>query len=238
MHITRSTLSAFFIASILSVSVPVDVLAGNQASVKVEQLSASSYGKWTLLAADGSAITSDDKGIDKQNYSFGVSQFGPTTFSVTPPPGMSAKITVYRGGDIIEVNTSQQYSFNLYPNDNYRLLVQYALTKLGSLGVTSEPSGVRFRMKGPTGRTLTGITPKTFKNIPVGTYAVYMGKSGECLQPPVHSIKVEEEQRNTLDITLRCDTEEDQNVDRTRPSRRSIRDYATERETNPRGERK
>lgn len=238
MHILRSTVSVFFIASLLTVSVPPEVFAANQAAVKVEQLSATNVGKWTMLSADGSAITSDDEGIDKLNYSFGLSQFGPTTFSVVPPAGMSAKITVYRGGDIIQTVTSQQYSFELYPNDNYRILVQYALSKLGTLGITSEPSGVRFRMKGPTGRTLTGITPKTFKNIPVGAYAVYVGKSGDCLQPPVHTIKIESEQRNTLLITLRCDTEEEDNVDRTRPSRRSIRDYAEEREYNARGERK
>lgn len=216
----------------------IPVFAVAQASVKIEQLTASRYGTWTILSADGSTVTSEDPGIDKKSYSLGITEFGPMTLSVVPPPGMSAKILVYRGGDVIKTVTSQQYSFSLYTNDNYRFVVQYALTKLGSLGITSEPSGVRFRMKGDGGRTYTGVTPKTINNIPAGRYSIDFSTVRGCVQPGKHTAVVEIGERNTTHATLPCTSEQEATVDTSRISRRSLRDYAERREYNERGNRK
>lgn len=214
-------------------------LASPQASIKIEQLSPSTYGTWTLLSADGSSRSSTDKGVDPTGgFTIGLTEFGQTTLSVTSPPGMSAKISVYRGGDLIKEVTSQQYSFPLYANDNFRFLIKYSLSRVGSLGVTSEPGTLRFRMKGPTGRIFTATTPHTFKNIPAGKYSLYFPKTETCLQPAVKTVDVAPEQRNTTNITLTCNVAEEEKVDRNRVSKRTLREYVEAREVKARGERK
>lgn len=228
--------TALFISSLALLPLP--LFAGAQANIKMEQVSASEYGVWTLVSADGTAKASTDKGVDRLNYSFGLTEFGPTTLSLKTPAGMTAKISVYRGGDLIAESTSNQYSFNMYANDNYRFIVQYSLTRVGSLGVTSDPSRLRFRMKGPSGRTRTATTPHTFKNLPAGNYSLYFGKTENCVAPAVQTVKVEPEQRNTTMVTLPCNVTAEQEVDRTRVSKRSIQEYAKKRELKKRGERK
>ncbi len=213
--------------------------AGAQAAIKIEQLSPSIYGTWTLLSANGSSLSSSDKNVGKTGgLTIGLTEFGQTTLSVTSPPGMSATISVYHGGDIVAEVTSNQYSFPLYTNDNFRFIIKYALSRVGSLGVTSEPGNLRFRMKGPTGRNFSAKTPYTFKNLPAGKYSLYFPKTDNCLQPAVQTILVQPEERNTTNVTLPCNIAQDDNVDRSRISKRALRDYVNEREQKTRGERK
>lgn len=213
--------------------------AATQATVKIEQLSPSTYGSWTLLSADGSSRTSKDPGTDSTGgLTIGLTEFGQTTLSVVTPPGMSAIISVYRGGELLKEVSSKQYSFPIYTNDNYRFVIRYALTNVGSLGVTSEPSNIRFRMKGPTGRNYTAKTPFTFQKLPAGKYSLYFPKTDKCFQPAVQNIDVESEKRNTAKVTLACNIEEEDTVDRSRISRRSLREYVEARERKIRGDRK
>jgi hypothetical protein len=214
-------------------------LAGGQASIKIEQTAPGEPGVWTLLSENGTSRSSKDAGVNKLNYSFGLTDFGQTTLSVVAPAGNSVKITVYRGGDLMETVTAQQYSFALLNNDNYRFVIQYALTKLGSLGVTSNPSGLHFRLKGPTSRILNAKTPFTFENIPAGQYSVIMAGTATCAAPAPHSVIVQPEERNTAVMTLNCNVKVDTAVDTTsRKSKRTLVEEAQEREFKPRGQRK
>ncbi len=233
-----------FLLSILVVPVSLFGLAPQasadaKASIKIEQISAKQFGKWTLYSASGTTRMSTGSGMNKNSISFAVNEFGPTTLSVKPPAGMSVKISVYRSGELIETVDVPQYSFTLYPNDNYRLLVQYALTRLGSLGITSNPSGLKLRMKGASTKTYTATTPHTFINIPAGQYSIMIGPTKTCLKPAPHTVVVIPEQRNTAYITLNCDTEKEVGAaTRTQPSKRSLREYVEQRERNARGNRK
>lgn len=211
-----------------------------QANIKIEQLSPAAPGTWTLISSDGVVRNSNDPGVLKNGYAFGVTDYGPTTLSVTPPPGMSARITAYRGGDQIGQTDAQQYSFTLVANDNYRFVIQYALSKLGDLGVTSQPSGIRFRMKGPTGHTYSALSPYTFKNIPAGHYAITFPATNGCTAPSVTTVVVESDTRNTKNVSLASCTSsaDDLRLDRSRVSKRTLREKAESREYKPRGERK
>lgn len=190
-----------------------------------------------IFGANGSR-SSEDKGVNKLDYSFSSIDFGPATLSITPPPGMVVKLLVYRGGEVIKTINGYQYSFELLNNDNYRFVIQYAYDLLGSLGITSDPSGVRFRMKGPTGRAYTAVSPKTFINLPAGSYSLYFPATDDCYKPAVKTVLVEPGKRNTTKVTFTCEDKTVSDVDTSRPSRRTIREYAEKRETNPRGERK
>jgi hypothetical protein len=210
-----------------------------RATLAIEQISASSYGTWNILFGDNQPLSSTDEGVDKSRFSFSLTSFGPTVISVTPPPGMSAAITVYRGGAVITKTSLPQYSFNLLPNDNYRFLVQYSLARLSGLGVTSEPSGIKFRVKGPGGKNFTGTTPADFSNVPAGRYSVTFGRTGTCLIPPPHSIVLQPDQRNVVNVKMNCTVEEEgPELIRSNVTRRSIRQLVEEREAKKRGERK
>lgn len=231
--------SAFLSLTLSAFAFATPALAAPQAGIKIEQLSPSSYGTWTLLSADGSSRSSLDKGVSPTGgFTIALSEFGQTTLSVTSPPGMSASISVYRGGDLIKEVTSQQYSFPLYANDNFRFVIKYSFSRLGSLGITSEPTTLRFRMKGPTGRTFTAVTPFTFKNLPAGKYSLYFPKTETCLQPAVQTVDVAPEERNTTKVTLTCNVAEEDKIDRSRVSKRTLREYVKAREVRARGNRK
>ncbi len=209
-----------------------------QTSVTIEQLSPEVYGSWTFLHADGSSVSSTDAGIDVMKHSFTLTDFAPMTLSVTLPAGMAVKITGYRNGDIFVTQTTPQFSFTPLPNENYRFIVQYSFSLLGSLGVTSNPSSIRFRMKGPSGKIYTSTTPHTFTNLPAGKYALYFPATKDCSQPAVHSAVVTQETRSVANITMACQSNSVSTVDTSRPSKRTLVEAVANRETKPRGERK
>lgn len=227
-----STLFAFVLV------VPVSH-AGLQSSIQIEQLSPTQYGTWTFLFHDGTSITSTDAGIDPKNHVFSVAQFTPMTISLVPPVGMSAKIVIYRNGDIFKTETSQQFSFTPYVNESYRFLVQYSYSRMGSVGVTSTPTGIRFKMKGPSAKNYTAITPFTFKNIPAGRYTLYFPSTPGCTSPAPHSVAVEPEKRTTANVSLICATENIAPLS-SKPliSRRALMKSVELRESKERGQRK
>ncbi len=210
-----------------------------QASITIDQLSGKNVGTWTLISTDGSSRSSSETGVDQRHYSLALSQFGPATLRVDAPQGMSVKISVYRGGDLVSTVDTPQYSFDLLPNDTYRFIIQYSLSRLGSLGVTSTPSGVRFRLKGESGRTYTKKTPFTFQNLPAGRYTVQLSPLRDCLLPAPQSALVVPEERSTINVTMNCDKPEvGPAVDTNRPTKRALVEYARDRELKRRGERK
>lgn len=210
-----------------------------QGTVRIEQVSPDKvkHGTWTLLTASGTVRSSEDEGVTPNDYSYALSEFGQMVFSVKPPAGMSTKISIYRGGTLQKSVDAQQYEFALYPNDNYRLLVQYAFTKLGELGLNSDPTGLVFRIKGP--RNMSGKTPRTFTNLPAGRYTIYFTRVGDkCVSPAPHTVAVTPEKRITKLITIPCNIQVEEELVRNAPTRRALREAVEAREARPRGERK
>ena len=239
---TILTLSVFVAASLPLITFSRDVVVQSgqvRASIVVEQISASSLGNWTIISGDNPPLSSTDKGVNKISYSFSLTSFGPTVVTVTPPPGMSAAITVYRGGTVLKKVPLPQYSFNLLPNDEYRFIVQYSLARLSGLGVTSEPSGEKFRVKSPSGKSFTGVTPASFSNLPAGKYVITFGKTGTCQVPPLHSIVLKPDERNIVNVSMTCvSAAAEVPIIRSTVTKRSIRQIVEEREAKARGERK
>jgi hypothetical protein len=212
--------------------------AAVQASITVEQISPEKIGVWTLLHGDGSSLKSTEKGINQLKYSFSITDFSPKRFSVEPPFGMHAKILVYRGGELVATVKNYQYSFTPYGNDVYRFLVQYSVAPTGSLGITSDPANVQFRLKGGD-KTRTGTTPTTLTNLPAGKYTIDVLPPKGCIKPSPRTVAVKSEERNTTMITVNCLTTEDtSSVSSSRVSKRSIVESAQARELKKRGQRK
>lgn len=213
--------------------------SATQARITIDQVSSKGLGSWTLITANGASYSSMDGRVNLASHSLALSDFGPVTLSVASPQGMSVRILMYRGGDLLKTIEMPQHSFTLYPNDQYRFLVQYTLNRTGSLGITSNPSGVRMRVKGESGRTYTAVTPHTFNGIPAGRYSVSLGTLQGCIQPRTDSIIVLPEQRNTLNFSLNCEKNQQAAVSAaTRPTKRALVEYAQSREFKSRGNRK
>ena len=239
MFVRSSVLYRMALGVVFSLVIGVPAFAASQASVTIDQISGGSLGTWTLLFEDGSSRTSSEAGVNKKNYSLGLTEFGQATLSLVTPQGMSATISVYRGGDLVEKVDATQYSFALYPNDRVRFLVQYSLARTGSLGITSEPSGVKIRIKGSSGKAYNAISPYTFVNLPAGRYSVTMGATDKCVQPAPQAVVVKPEERNTIRVTLNCEKAKPKStVSTARPTKRSLVEYVEQRELKARGTRK
>jgi hypothetical protein len=228
---TRISAFIFFLSASSFLHVP-NGSAASLANIVIDQVSAGSVGTWTMLAADGSTRTSDTATADPRKYSAGISDFGPMTFSVVPPSGMSARITVYRGGEQVAVTDSRQYSFHVYPNDSYRFVVKYWVGATGTLGVISNPQGIIFRAIAEGGKTYRGVTPASFTNLPVGKYSIYSNPTAACTSSAPQSVTLGNEDRKVITLSMSCDNAsgEYEAPVRVRPSKRNIVERVAERE--------
>jgi len=230
MHAPRFLVPSILFALVLALP----SLAHAQAllsSMTIEQTSASQLGTWTLIYGDGTSLSSADEGIDPIRFTSGLSKFGPVVLRVNSPSGVVARISVYRGNEFVTQTDSQQFTFELFPNIQYRFVVQYRLAQLGTLGVISDIQGIVFRVKSLGGRTYRGKTPWSRMNLPVGDYTVYSNPAPGCFRPAPLNVKVEAEKRNIVTISQTCENAKDDiTVERVRPSKRSLVEGVTIRE--------
>lgn len=213
---------AAILTSILFLA-PLATFAGIQGTMLIEQISPAELGTWILTSESGSKWSSEDPKVSPKKFSLSIADVGLLTLKVTPPPGASAKILVYRGGDLMKTITSNQYSFTLYPNDTYRFFIQYAFDRLGSIGITSTPSNAKFRMKGPSGKLYIGTTPMSFTNLPAGRYSVQVEATKGCSTAKPQSTVIQPDVRTTLHLTMPCEqTTKKSKTKNDRPTKRDI----------------
>ena len=232
MHKSFTTLSLkLFLGSSLFL-VPIAVSAASTAAIRIDQVSPVMPGVWTFLKPNGETLKSTGTGVNIRSHSFSITEFGPMTLSVVPPVGTVVQIKVYRSGELIQTVKIPQVSIELFPNQDYRFVIEYTYSRLGSIGITSDPPRLRFRLKNTQGgRTYTGTSPKTMINIPAGTYALTFNKTRDCILPAPHTVAVKPGERNTVNVTLMCDNAESTTeVLRDRPTKRSIVNSVSERE--------
>ena len=219
---------AIILVSILFLA-PLAAFAGIQGSVLIEQISPAELGAWILTSETGAKWSSEDPKVSPKKFSLSIAEVGLLTLKVTPPAGASAKILVYRGGDLSKTITSNQYSFTLYPNDKYRFFVQYAFDRLGSIGITSAPSNAKFRMTGPSGKLYIGTTPVSFTNLPAGRYTVQAEPVTGCSKPKQQSAVIQPDVRTTLHLTMPCEQKVKKSTTKNdRPAKRDIMKQADE----------
>ncbi len=129
---------------------------------------------------------------------------GRYTMFITPPKGMSTHIYVYQNDVLVETIDRPQYSFDLTGQTVPHFVIQYSLGNTGFVGVTSDPPGVPFRLRGPN-TTTEGVTPQSFDDVSVGQYSVTYLPDG-CPQPPAQSSDLKNRSRVSFSIVLKCDT--------------------------------
>ncbi len=211
--------------------VPQVSFSAAQSTITIEQMTAKDQGSWVLLWGNNSTKRSTDDGVDEKNATFTLNESGQMVLSITPPAGGTARLLVYNNGTLKESLDTQQYAFTLNPGDDFRFIIQYAITKFGTLGVTSQPSGVPFRMVGPNGKKYIATTPYTFKNLPAARYTITPSIIENCyLTRPVNALAKAGE-RVAVNFTVTCKTDlADQDLDRSRPSKRALQQSVLSRE--------
>lgn len=223
---------SLLVGTIAALTVIPAVSAETPASVTIEQVSASDYGTWTLLSANGTSRVSTDLTTDPRRYATTIADFGQMILGVQPPSGMQTRISVYQGGFQIGTVDGRQHAFTLNPSESYRFVIQYYIGATGTMGVISDPQGVIFRVKADNGRTYRGKTPWAFTELPIGKYTIYANGNDTCFRPAPKNVQLKPEQRLTVELSLTCEGAEDSfyTVERVRPSKRSILDAVKVRE--------
>jgi hypothetical protein len=159
---------------------------------------------------------------------------GELTLSVDPPSGSTVTISIYKDDELVKKQQIQQLSVTSEEGHSYRFYVQYAFTKQGTIGVTSSPSGVLIRMKGPNGKRFLGRTPKTFERMYAGRYTITANTMPGCASPRPYTKELKDGERLVVHIDLPCDLEkrkmgEDKPLISRRGLKQGIDDSAAER---------
>src|SRR5262249_8542266 len=135
-------------------------------------------GQWTLLKPDQETVEGSSAKISLTDF-----PAGPYTFFMVPPDGETAEIDLIRNDGLETTAPRPQISFTAPDGDVIRLSISLKLTEFGTVGVNSDPPGMKFELRGPNGTVQEGVSPATFQKQAVGNYSVQYQPQG-CPQPP------------------------------------------------------
>ncbi|MEK7590631.1 MAG: S-layer homology domain-containing protein [Patescibacteria group bacterium] len=170
-------------------------------SVTVEQNSPSgTLGTWTLLTPDQSSMK-----FSTATYTADITLEGNYTLFAEPPEGMSAKVYLYKGDELIRMLDRPQISLVIAAGDNFRISITYILTRVGEVSIMSDPNGIPFRLEGPNKITVNDVTPYSLTSTPEGQYTVQYMPPG-CIHPRPQSLLLRKDGRLQFAMTVDCDT--------------------------------
>ncbi len=171
--------------------------------VTIEHNSPGKIGSWVLYYPGG-VLKNDDINVNKKKQTV-YPKPGELTLNVDPPAGATLTISAYKDDELLKKQTSRQLSVTSEDGHAYRFYVQYAFTEQGTLGITSTPNNVFFRMKGPDGKGYTGRTPKTFTALYAGRYTINANAMPGCLRPRPMTKQLRSGDRVVVHLELPCD---------------------------------
>jgi len=172
-------------------------------SILIEQQSPTeALGEWTLLKPDQTSVK-----LRTKSYTVELTTVGNHTIFVEPPEGMSTKIVLTKGeAEELKSTDHPQLSFSVSAGDNLTISIQYILSRVGIVSISSDPPGVPFEMEGPNKIIYKGITPASFKTVPEGQYTVRYSPEG-CIAPRPQSLQLRKDGRiNFTYNVVSCDT--------------------------------
>lgn len=172
-----------------------------EGTIIVQQVSdIKAVGSWTMLRPNHESFDRTDASLTMPNMIP-----GRYSFFATPPKGTTATTKVYLGDDVLISSDTQQISFDLKDKMTLTVVVTYDLTIFGKVGVSSDPHGVPFELRGPNGLYEAGVTPAEFPTFPIGNYSVTYKPEG-CPQPPATSDLLEKDSRIDFMVQIVCST--------------------------------
>lgn len=133
---------------------------------------------------------------------------GSYTIISEPPDGAEAKIRVYKDGTL-EKDAGRQITLSLAAGEHKKVSIHYNFTRIGTVSLSSDPPGMVFRLEGPNRITITGETPESFDNFPVGQYSATFEPIGNCPTPPRQSNQLVAGSRITFHVKAACKEADD-----------------------------
>ncbi len=202
--IKRFSSSVAIVGLLLSQS-PAVFAATTLPSVTIQQVSPTTkLGSWAL-SYQGGNVKSSDPGINLKTHTL-YPAAGLLVLMFTPPGGASTRVSVFKNGELVDTKLSPQLNIQTETGASYKFIAQYTFDKLGTIGVTSVPSGQSFKLVGPDNTLYRGTTPMTFKNVPAGNYKLTMNAMKDCILPSPAYRKIKASERLVLNITYNCGT--------------------------------
>ncbi|MBM3230967.1 S-layer homology domain-containing protein [Candidatus Peregrinibacteria bacterium] len=157
-------------------------------------------GKWTLFEPDNNKFVAEDR-----TFTFTDIAAGSYTFTSDIPEGASAVIELTVDGVLSQTVNRQQLTFPINGGQVVSLKITYSFTRVGTVSVTSKPSGMKYTLKGPNGYGEKGTTPGMYEKMPEGLYTAYFDLIPDCITPKPKSDKLLKDGRITLAIEVACD---------------------------------
>lgn len=201
-------LSLLTIAALLFSTAPaVPAVAAETGSLTIvqENESRDTLGDWTLIRPDNSRVELDKR----EEYSKPDAVAGRYSLLIEKPEGSTAKVVVYKEGEIIDESNQPQAIFEILPGDNITIQILYKFTQVGTISVGSTPVGVDFRIEGPNDWNERATTPAAYPDSPIGLYSVTYFTPKGCPKPRTLSKRLENGGRADFGVRIECDKMQD-----------------------------
>lgn len=127
-----------------------------------------------------------------------------TVFS-SVPAGTATTMQLWQDGVLLLEESVPQMTFTVGMHNHLKIVIRQTLTAHGTVGVSTEPSGMPFILTGPGGIREEGISPHTFERMPIGSYGVRFTPKG-CPEPPPQGSELKYGQKTTFRLSITCDT--------------------------------
>lgn len=171
-------------------------------TVTIEQKNGSEnkvYGTWTLLRQNSEPLEDSS-----ESYTLDGIAAGSYTLFIEPPEGMMTSVRAYHGTEVIQYVQRPQLTFRLVNGENLRIAINYTLTRTGDISVQSDPPGMSFELTGPNDIKITGVTPMSYPDSPVGQYKVQYIAIDGCITPAPQSQLLALNGRSSFNVTVDC----------------------------------
>ena len=179
---------------------PVLIAAEETGTITIEQQSPNGVlGGWVLIKPENKRLS-----LQRENYTIHDAPVGNYTLLVEPPAGAETIIRLFLDQDLLDSFTQPQASFSLEQNVHIRLRAEYIFSRVGVIGVNSQPPGLGFTLRGPNDFEVTGTTPKSYEEMPEGQYTITYDKIPDCPEARPISDKLEVDGRINFAITFDC----------------------------------
>ncbi len=158
------------------------------------------YGKWTLLSqtqAKREGATEIETASEMPGGSY--------TFFVTPPEGAASTLRLYRGDTELKTVDRAQMSFIIQDGETLRIIVNHVFTRVGTVSVQSDPSGIAYILTGPNEQKYEGTTPQSYENVPEGQYTVKYEPLQGCVKAAPKSLYLEKNKRVSFSLQIVCE---------------------------------
>lgn len=156
--------------------------------------------EWTLLMPENKKRV-----LSVESHTFEDMPAGRYTLIAKPPQGATGKVNVYEDGTLTKSVEVPQISFDVVDGGHVRVRVTFTFTLVGTVGVSTNPSGLEFTMKGPNESVYEGKTPIGYIDVPIGLYTVTLKNIEGCITSKPQSHRLENGGRVNFQFTLSCE---------------------------------